>query len=721
MELGKALTEVALFLAASHVCRSGDARKRLGAGIALLGAALAAVAFLHQLFGMDALFGFVQLRRGGLVTPFVNRNHLASVLELGALAQLGLAVRTRDKRRAFAWGLSFLFTGAAVLLSGSRAGAISFIAGGLVFAALVWVKGRRGDQGALLRHRVALGLCFLAGVVGVAAFLNADALLGSIESLSGWQSTHALAKVWPMSVPLVREHWLTGIGRGAFKVAFPHYQTEYPLMTFTHPENVVLQLTSELGLIGGIGLLVVLAGAWAEIARRSDLSPGEGGLLAALFAVGLHEFADFGLELLGVAVPTLLALAVVSTRPATRRRLPRALGLLTLAALVVAGSWGISQMGHEVERDRASVDEALHRGAPPEQLADLAWQTVTRHPADWVVPLDAALSAARARPPRPEQALFWSNRAMYLAPLSAWPHRLAAESLFLLGKRSQAMGEEAMAMNGMVGDPSFEVDLRRFLRTPEEYAQLVPPTPEGAQAVLRLTGSNPRLALSAGELVAAQVTLEVPALLLQLSAYASLVGDHPKALGYAKRALKAAPSSAPAFNAVAYEEQALGDRVEAEATLRDGLRAVPGDVTLSVALANQLANRQQFEEAHRLLRQVTPARPADRVAALDADANIWRGQGMEAHAIAAMRDATNLVPDDPGRQYALAQLLLSLGRTREALAAINRGLAIDHTPGHDERASWRVKVSAQAESEDRERLLKSLDRQVERGSGLDEK
>ena len=721
VELAKALIEVALFLAASHLCRSADARRRLGAGVALLGAALAAIAFLHQLFGMDSLFGFAHLRRTGLVSPFVNRNHLASALELGALAQLGLTVRTRDKRRAFAWGLGFLFTGAAVLLSGSRAGAISFIAGGLVFAALVWVKGRRGDASALMRHRIALGLCFLAGVVGVATFLNADALLGSLESLSGVQNTHALAKVWPMTVPLVREHWLTGIGRGAFKVAFPHYQTGYVTMTFTHPENVVLQLTSELGLVAGLGLLVVLAGAWAEIARRSDLSPGEGGLLAALFAVGLHEFADFGLELLGVAVPTLLALAVVSTRPSTRRRLPRALGLVTLGMLVIAGGWGLAHTPHEIERDRARVDAALHAGETPEQLSELAWQTLARHPADWVVPLDAALSAARSHPPRPEQALFWSNRAMYLAPLSPWPHRLAAESLFLLGKRSQAMGEESMAMAGMVGDPSFQADLRRFLRTPEEYAQLVPPTPEGAAEIFNLTNDNPKLALAAGELVAVQVTLEVPAMLLQLSTYASRVGDHAKALGYAKRALKAAPTSAQAFESVAGEELALGDALEAEATLRDGLRAQPGELWLSVSLASQLANRKQFDEAHRLLRQITATRPADRVVALETDASIWRAQGMEAHAIASMRDAANLVPDDPNRQYALAQLLLSLGRTREALAAIDRGLAIDHSESHASHAAWRTKISAQAEAEDREQLLKSLDHQAERGSELDDK
>ena len=705
VELGKALSYLALFLAASQVCREEAARRRLTAALGLLGAALAGLAFVHQLFGMTTLLGFAELPRPGLVSPFVNRNNLASVLELGALVQLGLAVRTRDARVASFWGLCFLFTGAAVLLSGSRAGAVSFLAAGLVFAALVGVKGR----GSALRHRVALGLCFLTGVLAVAVFLNGDALLAQLDSLQAIPATHALPQIWPTVVPMVRAHWLTGIGRGAFEAAFPHVQQGFAANTFTHPENVILQLTSELGAVGGLGLLVVLAGAWTYVARRGDLSPAEGGLLAALFAVGLHEFADFGLELTGVAVPALVALAVAVTQPGARGRLPRWAGATALAALAVLGAWGLRQSRHRLSRDRAALTAALHGGHTLDSVTALAWQTLKRHPADYVVALDAALAAARTHPPDPQRALFWAGRAMYLAPISPWAHRLAAESLFLLGKPDQALDEERLALPTFAGDPSFQLDLRRFVKSPKDFADLAAPTPDGVKQVLALTAFDPALSLAAGDLALSRVGLEVPELLLRLSALASAQGLHDRALAYAQRALRAAPDDAAAFNRLAAEQAALGDPVEAEATLRDGLRQSPGELGLSEALANILARRKAFDEAHRLLTQVVTPNPRQRAGALRTDAQIWRMQGVDTRAVAAMRDAAALSPADPNGQYALAQLLLSLGRTREALAAIDRGLGIDHGPSRTQKTAWRAKVSAQAEAEDRARLLRQLD------------
>lgn len=719
VELAKALAYLGLFLSASHLCRAREVRRRLAMAVALLGASIAGSAFLHQLFGLNLLFGFDKLHRPGLVSPFVDRNHLASILELSALVQLGLAVRTRDQRRAFAWGLAFLFTGAAVVLSGSRAGAISFLAGGLVFGALVWLKGQQGDGSELLRHRLALGACFLVGVLGVAIFLNADQLLASLESLQDVPETHALPKIWPTVMPMVREHWLTGVGRGAFATTFPHYQQGFAETTFTHPENVLLQLTSELGLVLGLGLLVVLSFAWAQTARRADLSPAEGGLLAALFAVGLHEFADFGLELSGIAVPALVALAVAVTRPAARRRVPRQLGLALLLALVGAGTWGLSHTAHLAPRDRAQVQQALHGGTTAQAL-EAVWSGLERHPSDYVLPLDAALAMARARPPQPEAALFWAGRAMYLAPISPWAHRIAAESLFLRGARQQALLEEQQAAPAFINDFSFRDDLRRFLRSPEDWVAVVPATPEGAKLVLELTAFDPALSLRAGQLAFDRLHLELPDLLMTLADRAAQAGDRKAALALARRAEVAAPGNAEALMRVADHQAALGDPVEAETTLRAALKLSPGNLGVSMRLASLLTTRKQYDEAHRLLRQVSTADPRQRVTALDQDANVWRAQGMDTQAIAALRDAAALVPDDPNRQYALASLFLSLGRTREALAAIDRGLGIDHTDGRTGRATWRADIAKKLDTEEREALFKKLDRQSKLQQMLDE-
>lgn len=707
VELAKALTYLALFLAACQRARDPGARRRLLFAVAGLGAALALLALLHQLFGMQSLLGFAQLPRQGLVSPFVNRNHLASVLELSALTQLGLAVRTRDRRVTFGAGLCFLLTGSEALLSGSRAGAVSFLAAALCFSALVWIRGRDGER-SVLRHRLALGLCFGAGVVAVAVFLNAEQLGSMIDSLHDVRETHALPRIWPQVVPMVRDHWLTGIGRGAFKVAFRRYQQSDFTATFTHPENVVMQLTSELGLLFGLGVLVVLAGAWVEVARRSDLSAGEAGLLAGLFAVGLHEFADFGLEITGVAVPALVALALAMVRPHARRRLtPLAAGALLLA-LPTLGVWGLAQEPLEVEHDRAALEVLLAERAPAEAVAERAWAAIARHPADAELPLDAAVSADRARPPQPTRALFWAGHAMYLAPQSGWPHRFAAEALFLLGRPDQAMLEERLALPWFGNDPSYAADLRRFLKSPEQYLALAPPTPEGLALLLAITAPEPRLSLAVGERVLSQMTLEVPELLAQLADRAAAVGEREKALTFAERAFRAQPGSPGACGRLAGAQLAAGRAEQAERTLRDGLERTPGELGLSIGLAQLLASRKRFDEAHRLLKLVATPTPRDRVAALEVDANIWRSQGLETHAIGALRDAAALAPDDPNRQYALANLFLELGRPHEALAAIDRGLSIDHGGEHAQRAAWREQVQKQVDAQKREGFLKRL-------------
>jgi tetratricopeptide (TPR) repeat protein/O-antigen ligase len=707
MELCKALTYLALFVTACQRARDADARTRLTFAVAGLGALLAGLAFLHQLFGMQSLLGFEQLPRQGLVSPFVNRNHLASVLALAALTQLGLAVRTRDRRVTFGAGLCFLLTGSEVLLSGSRAGAVSFLAAALCFSALVWIRGRDGEQSAL-RHRLALGLCFAAGVVAVAYFLNADRLGDMIDSLHDVRETHALPRIWPQVVPMVREHWLTGIGRGAFKVAFRRYQQSDFTATFTHPENVVMQLTSELGLLLGLGILVVLAGAWVEVARRSDLSAGEAGLLAGLFAVGLHEFADFGLEISGVAVPALLALALVTVRPHTRRRLPALAGVAALLAVPALGVWGLSREPLLVEHDRAALEAMLAAGAPADAVAERTWKALAHHPADAVLPLDAAIAAARGHPPEAQRALFWANRAMVLSPQAGWPHRLAAEALFLLHKPDQAMLEERLALPWFGRDPSYAADLRRVLRTPEQYVALAEPTPEGLALLLSLTEPEPKLSLAVGELALSQLTLEVPDLLGELADRATRVGAPDKALTFAERAFRAQPQSARACGRLARAQLAQGLTAEAEVTFREGLLRSPGELGLSAGLAQLLASQKKFDEAHRLLKLVATPVPRDRVAALEQEAAIWHTQGLDTHAIVALRDAAALAPDDPQRHYALANLYLQLGRPREALAAIDRGLSIDGGGERAQRTTWRAEVQKQVDAQKRSSFLQGL-------------
>src|SRR6202000_1885707 len=66
--------------------------------------------------------------------------------------------------------------------------------------------------------------------------------------------------------PLVRDHALFGVGRGAFESVFPVYRTTPGNFVFTYAENFVVQWIAEWGI--PVGLFALGAFAWSFAPRR---------------------------------------------------------------------------------------------------------------------------------------------------------------------------------------------------------------------------------------------------------------------------------------------------------------------------------------------------------------------------------------------------------------------------------------------------------------------
>src|SRR6185312_16550695 len=100
--------------------------------IAIASVALAAVGLLQRLAGSTKILGFYRPRSMpgfGVFGTFVDVNHAASVLVLGALVAAGLAADATGRSRLLFVGLATASTGA-LLFTASRGALLGFAIGG---------------------------------------------------------------------------------------------------------------------------------------------------------------------------------------------------------------------------------------------------------------------------------------------------------------------------------------------------------------------------------------------------------------------------------------------------------------------------------------------------------------------------------------------------------------------------------------------------------------
>jgi predicted Zn-dependent protease len=89
-----------------------------------------------------------------------------------------------------------------------------------------------------------------------------------------------------------------------------------------------------------------------------------------------------------------------------------------------------------------------------------------------------------------------------------------------------------------------------------------------------------------------------------------------------------------------------------------------------------------------------------------ADARLWQEERKPAQALASLRQASAMDPDDPSLHYEVARALEQQGRVFEALQALNEGLAHQAPSGRAEVVTWRERLQAQLDQQRRDYLLR---------------
>jgi len=295
---------MALAVAATGTVHSPQ---RLGAfcgALAVVGFLIASMGIAQYLTADGRLYWTWKLENGGrMFGPYVNRNHFAGLMELWCPLALGMAMNPGYRlAQRWLWAALALVMGGAVVLSGSRGGALSFGVAVVVFALLI--AAQRGGKRAvlwLLAAMIVTGSTVLA--------LDRGELLERYKAAlrpHQFQQEDAAAyrfAAWKDTVTLIRETPLAGSGLDTFATRFPAARSFATDLIWTHAHNDFLQFLAETGAIGGLLALWMLAAGGREAARNLKRTSGTatGALLAAMVAgcIGFlaHGWLDFNFHI----------------------------------------------------------------------------------------------------------------------------------------------------------------------------------------------------------------------------------------------------------------------------------------------------------------------------------------------------------------------------------------------------------------------------------------
>lgn len=594
LELVKMSALLAVFVCVATLARSSGREQRTLEIITWLGAVLALVSFEQRITGAQTIFGLYHpsspLGRG-VVGTFVNGNHAASVMSLSALVGVGLAIRAHRTERAIYAGLAAL-SALGVFVTTSRFGALSLCLGGVVLAVALAIRSKNRRQMLL---GVGCGVLVVVGLLWVSDGLRTRLMASSLSDL-----VHS-AKVtgWRDGVLLSRSYLWTGAGRGAFEAAVEAYREHDLGVRLVFPENVVVQMLSEWGL----PMTLLLAGLILFDLRRlvSKLPRADVGIVAAacgVFAVAVHELADFGLETLGVALPFVVVLGFVVGRlaehqPGVARWRPRGVTVGAAAGawvLVLAG--GVWASGHTLARDVESASACMkNEGGVQCRLDSLR----ARHPASDHFDLLEAEIALRSHDDA--SAIAHLNRALRLHRANGWAHRIAALALVHLHRPAQAALEYRLAAEN--GRPAADAELLRY--TGKHVVDAVPQQKDELLHLANLLANSGRvdIADAAAQRAVDLKDGDVETMLYRLRLMARLK-DQVR-VGNAAQALLLANPPAPVEVEIVTTLEAVGDTRGADAALRSAIQSHPADASLLVAGVRLLLTRGDLEGAQGLL------------------------------------------------------------------------------------------------------------------------
>ncbi len=492
VQLVRALFYTLVFVSGLRIASTREGTRFLERALVLAAVVMALAALAHPATGATRVFGTyapLEPTMYGVnhIAPLLNANHLAAYVNLGFLVAVSSLLRPRHPLMppALAAGAVALLLGTSVF-TGSRGG-VGAAAIALVALLVLAFFSRQTPRLTLIVSSVLLLLGLTAAVLATLAF--------SSETLDKLQAgDFSKLRLFENAVLLVKKVPIFGVGRGAFESTFPAVRERMGLdyFVFTHPENLIVQWTSEWGIPVAVAALAAMFYALRPQTTLARSLPPIGAW-AALVMGFCHNMVDFNAEVPGVVCAFTLcaAICVGGTHGGGKGALLSHLRTRFALALVVFAVLGgaLVMLGADTElgpEQRALRKLVVEHAKDKEGFHVASRAAMLRHPAEPFLPYMGELRAAAARD---ESLIPWATRALERSPVFGRAHLLLARSMF--NRPGQARLEYKLA---------YAQDLTLISSVAEEslpligsYEDAMELVTDGPQGVLLLASMSDRL------------------------------------------------------------------------------------------------------------------------------------------------------------------------------------------------------------------------------------
>jgi tetratricopeptide (TPR) repeat protein len=481
VEVLKGVAYLMAFVTALLEARRREGAAFLGGCIMATGMALAVAALLHPAFNAHALFGIytpVETSEARHIAPLLNPNNLAGYINLALCLALASTLSHEPQiPRPLAAATTVLLAATQVWV-GSRGGTLAMGLGALVVAGLTYAARARPSRATPAVGVGAVG-AMLAGAVLIVLGSSDQAASELLDTnVSKLHLFREVLRALP-SVPFF------GAGRGSFRSVFPAFHEGPGYITYTYPENVVLQWLIEWGApLGIIGLLAVGYALRPRVAlARSNTAAGA---WAGLVAVAVQNLGDLGTEVPGLTLAAVVCAAVATAGTpgkATTLRVerwaqhPRRLAMLAAGSAALSVAVALAGLRHELRQDQEGLRVAINEGrlgmAPARATVR---EAMLRHPAEPYFPYAAAAVATKTG----ENPIPWIGATLDRARVYGPAHILLAQAVARRSP-SQARLEYRLALEQAPEFTAYIVrEATRVVRSYSDAQEIIPAGKAGA-------------------------------------------------------------------------------------------------------------------------------------------------------------------------------------------------------------------------------------------------